>query len=210
MSATLLSAAPGSPAAPPGTAVATPPLPSPLPAPPAPPPGAPPAPAHLSAPPAPAAQLAPALLSLAKSDGSSILTLRLEPATLGQVEVRITLPPDGPAGVQVTATQPQTLLLLVRDQPLLQQALGHAGIAVDARNLSFHLAPPPAPSAAAVAAGGTMAEGSFGPGAGGAATRDSAPRRRRTTLSGAPDAVQDAAALSPGVRWLRAGLDITA
>lgn len=156
------------------------------------------------------AQLAPALLSLTRTGGANVLTLRLEPASLGQVEVRVTLPPDGPAGVQVTATQSQTLLLLVRDQPLLQQALGHAGIAVAARNLSFHLAPPPAPIAPAIAAGGTVAEGSFGPGAGGAATRDNAPRRRRAVLAAGPDAVRHSAAPSPGVRWLRAGLDITA
>ncbi len=166
-------------------------------------------------PPTPATELAPALLSFSRTDGSSVLTLRLEPATLGQVEVRIVRPPDGPADVQVTATQPQTLLLLVRDQPLLQQALDRAGIAVDTRNLSFHLAPPTPPTAPATASGGAMTQGGLasgsGLGPGGTATRDNAPRRRRTTVALSPDAVRNAAASHPpGVHWLRAGLDITA
>ncbi|MGH7102428.1 MAG: flagellar hook-length control protein FliK [Acetobacteraceae bacterium] len=170
----------------------------------------------MTLPPAPLAQLAPALVSLSRTDGSSVLTLRLEPASLGQVEVSITRPPDGPAGVQVTATNPDTLLLLVRDQPALTQALGRAGIAIDPGSLSFHLAPPPAvPATPAAPAGGGVAQGGFGPGAGqlagGAAGREPAPRRRRAGLASPAAAAGDAALTrTPAQRWLRAGLDITA
>ena len=141
-----------------------------------------------------------------------MLTLRLEPATLGQVEVRITRPTDGSPGVQVTATEPQTLLLLVRDQPQLQQALDRAGIAVDSRNFSFHLAPPlPAPTTTAAASGGAVSQGSTGAGTGNAAPRDNTPRRRRLTAAASPDSVRGAAlSRAPGAGWLRAGLDITA
>ncbi|MGH7066980.1 MAG: flagellar hook-length control protein FliK [Acetobacteraceae bacterium] len=161
--------------------------------------------------PAPLAQLAPALVSLSRADGSNVLTLRLEPASLGQVEVKITRPPDGPAGVAVTATNPETLLLLVRDQPALTAALGRAGVAIDPRSLSFHLAPPPAPATPAPSAGGAGTLAGFGPGSGSATGRESAPRRRRLSLASQAGAAAEAAITpTPGARWLRAGLDITA
>ncbi|MGH7080853.1 MAG: flagellar hook-length control protein FliK [Acetobacteraceae bacterium] len=201
----------GSPAAAPPPLSAPPAAASPPPSPAA---ALPPPPPLVTLPPAPVAQLAPALVSLSRTDGSSVLTLRLEPASLGQVEVRITRPPDGPAGVAVTATNPDTLLLLVRDQPALTAALGRAGIAIDPGSLSFHLAPPPAvPAAPAAPPGGQVAQGGFGPspGSGGAAGRETAPRRRRSGLASQAAAAGEAAtSRTPAQRWLRAGLDITA
>ncbi|MDA8048609.1 MAG: flagellar hook-length control protein FliK [Rhodospirillales bacterium] len=161
--------------------------------------------------PTPAAQLAPALFTLGRSGSSAVLTLRLEPASLGQVEVRITRPAEGPVGVQVTASQPETLLLLLRDQPALRQALDRAGLPVDPHSLSFHLAPPATPSAPVTASGEAAAAGGSGLGAGGAAARNGAPRRRRGQTASPAEAAREVAhPLPPGARWLRAGLDITA
>ncbi|HTU56644.1 MAG TPA: flagellar hook-length control protein FliK [Acetobacteraceae bacterium] len=170
----------------------------------------------------PAAQVAPALFSLARSGTSNVLTLRLEPATLGQVEVEITRPPDGPAAVKVTAEQPDTLLLLLRDQPALQQALDRAGLTLDPRSVSFHLAPSQSTasqSAAQVAAAPVAAaeamgfSGGSGLAAGGASTGDPEARRARTAARQAGAQAEDAAislGTLPGSAWLRAGLDITA
>ena len=82
--------------------------------------------------PSPAAQVAPALCSLAQaSDGSSRLTLRLDPAELGHVQIRIDRPQDAPARVEITAERPETLALLQRDQPQLQRALDQAGVPLE-------------------------------------------------------------------------------
>jgi hypothetical protein len=170
----------------------------------------------------PAAQLAPALFSLARSGASNVLTLRLEPATLGQVEVQITRPPDGPDDVKVTATEPETLLLLLRDQPSLQQALDRAGLTLDPQSVSFHLAPSQSASQSApvaasesarfgngsgFAAGGTPA----GDGSGGQSgmRRSRAGGRQAETQTDSAGAAIPLGAL-PGGTWLRVGLDITA
>ncbi len=157
--------------------------------------------------------------------------MRLEPASLGQVEVQITRPPDGPASVKVTAEQPQTLLLLVRDQPALQQALGRAGLTLDPQSVTFHLAPsqPATPAAAPVAASQGAASNGASPGSsggnpalaaaaaqtGGNPAGDPNTRRSRSTRSAASRAEGSGGALSsigalPARAWLRAGLDITA
>ncbi len=67
------------------------------------------------------------------------VTLRLDPLELGQVQVRIERPADGPAQVQVRAERPETLALLQRDAPELGRALQQAGIAQDQCRLSFSL-----------------------------------------------------------------------
>lgn len=180
----------------------------------------------------PAAQLAPALFSLVRSGTSTVLTVRLEPASLGQVQVEITRSPAGPASVKVTAEQPETLLLLVRDQPALQQALGRAGLTLDPQSVSFHLAPSQPPSQPAAApvgssqgantslanSGGNSTGTGAGPAAGGAQTGSAssggAGSRRSRSARTAARTADASTVLSVGARatraWLHAGLDITA
>ncbi len=180
----------------------------------------------------PAAQLAPALFSLVRSGTSTVLTLRLEPASLGQVQVEITRSPAGPASVKVTAEQSETLLLLVRDQPALQQALGRAGLTLDPQSVSFHLAPSQPPSQPAAApvgssqgantslanSGGNSTGTGAGPAAGGAQTGSAssggAGSRRSRSARTAARTADASTVLSVGARatraWLHAGLDITA
>ena len=160
--------------------------------------------------PSPAAQLAPALVSLAHApNGASRLTLRLDPPELGHVEVRVLRQAGEPVRVEVTVQRPETLGLLLRDQPQLQRALDHAGLPADGRSLTFHVAVPagsaapiasaPQPVSGFAAAGDGTGYGPPGHHHGGGARGDLPPG----------DASTDAGSMLPPV-WLRAGLDITA
>jgi flagellar hook-length control protein FliK len=88
-----------------------------------------------------AQQLAPALLSLTQGHGgASQMTLRLNPAELGMVQVQIDRTAAGPASVAITAERPETLQMLRQDQPALQRTLDQAGVPAEGRTVSFHVA----------------------------------------------------------------------
>jgi flagellar hook-length control protein FliK len=120
---------------------------------------------------APTAQVAPALVSLAQTtDGAQRLTLHLEPGSLGHVQIQIDRPQDAAPRVEITVQRPQTLDLLLRDQPALQHALDQAGVPKEGRTLTFHLASsdPGAPSGTSGGGNqGSHQAGSHGAGAGG-------------------------------------------
>ena len=173
-------------------------------------------------------QLAPALVTLAKTaDGGQQMTVRLHPAELGMVQVRIAQQVSGTTQVEITADNPATLLALQRDQPQLHRALDDAGIAAAGRTVTFHVAQPAQAAAggngAALAnghgtnqqaspgrtgAGLADADGSAGGGRGSyaAGERTVYPTRRRSGT--APSAV-GATARAAGASY-RIGLDITA
>ncbi|WP_428491830.1 flagellar hook-length control protein FliK [Rhodopila sp.] len=89
----------------------------------------------------PTEQLAPALLTLAKTaDGGQQMTVRLQPGDLGMVQVRIDRSASGHTQIEITADNPNTLLALQRDQPQLHRTLDEAGIPATGRNVSFHAA----------------------------------------------------------------------
>ena len=89
----------------------------------------------------PAEQVAPVLVSMAHApDGTQRLTLRLDPPELGHLQIRVERPPDAPAHVDITVEKPETLTLLLRDQPQLQRALDQAGVPPDGRSVTFHIA----------------------------------------------------------------------
>lgn len=95
----------------------------------------------------PTAQAAGAIRFLARGkDGAETLILRLDPEELGRVQISITQSPKGPASIAIRVEQPETLLLLMRDQGQLHRALDSAGIAPEGRQLSFQLAQVPAVS----------------------------------------------------------------
>jgi flagellar hook-length control protein FliK len=103
-------------------------------------PSAAPSPADIAS---PAQQVAAPLVALGPGpDHSQRLTVRLDPASLGAVQVRVDRPMDGPARVEITVERPETLSLLLRDQPELQWALDQAGIPSEGRNLVFQIATP--------------------------------------------------------------------
>ncbi len=101
------------------------------------------APAHPGAPPPQgvANQLGSAFVVLAREgEGEHHLTMTLQPPDLGLLRISIEQAKDGPSKVVITAANPSTLLILLRDQTALNQALDNAGIGGDGRAVTFHLA----------------------------------------------------------------------
>lgn len=152
------------------------------------------------APAPPASQLAPALASFATTSshptGPHQLIIRLDPAELGRVEFRIERPGGGPARIELSVERPETLLLLIRDQPQLHRALDLAGVPPADRTLHFTLAAPP-------------------PGAPPAGTDPGHQHRPHHPHPGAPNTARTDDAPDPhpdpgNTVWRRAGVDITA
>jgi flagellar hook-length control protein FliK len=144
------------------------------------------------------------LLSLATSaTGTQRLTLRLEPADLGTVQIRIDRPAEAPAHVEISVSRPDTLALMLHDQTQLQHALDQAGVPAEGRSISFHLAGQDADSPSRQA-------GDFDHSAadGQASRNGTVPWQIGRDGS---DADGGASLLPPlPMRWQRIGLDITA
>lgn len=173
-------------------------------------------PAGHTAPRAAVDQLAPTLVQVAAGPtaaGGHRTVVRLDPAELGKVEVRVERAEAGPAQVSLTVDRPETLLLLLRDQPALHRALDQAGVPAEGRTLHFQLAPAPpegAPADRGATAGwGATADGGKGdgtwngPGHGQGHGGQPGGRHRG-------HAPADAAAYGIHEAWRDAGLDITA
>jgi flagellar hook-length control protein FliK len=156
---------------------------------------------------APAQQVSAALVSLAHApDGGQRMTLRLEPAELGLVEIRINRPADAPAQVDITVQRLETMTLLLRDQPQLQRALDQAGVPADGRTLTLHVAAPETAASTGSVNSGTASSADPGQNGGNGAGARSAGQGR---AGDAADQDNDDTP-TPLARWLRAGLDITA
>ncbi len=152
----------------------------------------------------PAGQIAPALMSLGTStNGTQQLTLRLDPAELGTVQVRIDRPADAPAHVDISVSRPETLTLMLRDQSQLQHTLDQAGVPAEGRTISFHLADQGAGQ-------GTNSQSQQAGGFGHSNGYDQTPRHGSRARN-ANDTDADTSLLSSSpMRWQRAGLNITA
>jgi flagellar hook-length control protein FliK len=144
---------------------------------------------------APAAQLVPAMIQIAHAAGGQQITLRLAPAELGRVDIRIDRMGDGPATIQVLVERPETLKLLQADQPQLNQALDKAGVPQEGRTLSLSLALPD-PGGSNQNAGGQSGSPS-----GGARPPPTPPPSPAPTAYSAPVSAP---------AWQRAGINITA
>lgn len=66
-------------------------------------------------------------------------TLRLDPADLGRVEVKLDIGKDGKAVVSIQADNASTFDLLRRDSQVLERALQDAGLKLDSGGLNFSL-----------------------------------------------------------------------
>ena len=185
-----------------------------------------------------ATQLAPALLALGQgADGGQQMTLRLHPADLGMVQVRIERSTAGVATVEVTVEKADTMQALLRDQAQLHHTLDQAGVPSVGRTITFTMAPD-----ALLASGGgpsDLGQGSqHGPGNGTAAGTDNsalgssqngggqnsqssggqpsdgkggAPNQGQSAYSGGRRNDADTPPGSPSqAQWLRVGLNITA
>jgi flagellar hook-length control protein FliK len=65
--------------------------------------------------------------------------MRLDPADLGRIDVRIDVNRDGQVTSHLIVEKPETLSMLKQDAPQLQQALNNAGLKTDTGGLQFSL-----------------------------------------------------------------------
>jgi hypothetical protein len=179
--------------------------------------------AHPTGPASPAEQIAPVLLTLAKTpEGNQLMTVRLHPDDLGMVQVRIERTPSGSTQVEISAEKNNTLQALQRDQIRLHHTLDDAGIPAAGRTVTFHITQPlhaPAVTAAGTSQGGTQHQSGSrtnnsavdgGGSAGGG--RSGYPARGSRSWSG-NRVVNDSGAVAgtqASDRLRRVGLDITA
>lgn len=70
-------------------------------------------------------------------NGSDRIQIKLTPASLGTVEVKLELAPDKTVQAIVSADKPETLEMLERDARVLQKALEEAGLRTNSDSLSF-------------------------------------------------------------------------
>jgi len=99
-----------------------------------------PAAAPRSPPPAPPArQLAPVIVAVAVGGGAARLSVTLEPAELGRVEISVERNGEA-AQVRILAERPETLALLQRDQAEIERSLTQAGLAAEGRSVALGLA----------------------------------------------------------------------
>jgi flagellar hook-length control protein FliK len=150
---------------------------------------------HASAPVA-SAQLSQALTGLHIASGATGQTvIRLQPADLGTVQVRIERAHDGAATITVLVEKAATMHSIQQDLPHLHQALDRAGLPAESRQVTVQLAP----------ASGSDTHSGFGFG-------NDAPRQH--TGSRQPSAParlpEDATADTEAPNWRPAGLNITA
>ncbi len=75
----------------------------------------------------------------ALNDGLDQIKIRLHPADLGRVEVKLEFAQDGRVSAMVIADKAETLDLLQRDRAALERALQDAGLQTDSQSLNFGL-----------------------------------------------------------------------
>ena len=73
------------------------------------------------------------------SAGMNSMTLQLEPAELGKMNVKLSFTKDGTVKAHMTVDKPETLALLQKDSSHLQRALQQSGLTTDENSLSFDL-----------------------------------------------------------------------
>jgi flagellar hook-length control protein FliK len=78
-------------------------------------------------------------LSRAVQQGQERMTIRLHPAELGRIEIKLDLSAEGVVKASFHIDQPATLDLLQRDAKGLEKALGDAGLKTDGGSLNFNL-----------------------------------------------------------------------
>jgi len=162
----------------------------------------------------PTQQIAAGLQALSRTtDGNRQLVMRLDPPELGRVQIVIAQPRDGPASVVLTVERPETLLLVLRDQPGLHQALDRAGVTADGRTVNFELAPVRAESQSTVPQAGHDQSGGgaldLDARQGGRSARQDPGAAANADPTG-PDQPGDAAGGNLQPAWSRVGIDITA
>ena len=78
-------------------------------------------------------------IQVAAKQGQDHINIRLHPADLGRVEVKLDLTEDGPLRAVLIAERSDTLELLQRDAGQLERSLAQAGLKLDSGSLNFGL-----------------------------------------------------------------------
>jgi flagellar hook-length control protein FliK len=99
---------------------------------------APVGPLIVTAAPVPVSGLALEIAASARS-GKSRFEIRLDPAELGRIDVRIDVDRNGQVTSHLTVEKPETLSMLRQDAPQLQRALDDAGFKTGSDGLQFSL-----------------------------------------------------------------------
>ena len=71
--------------------------------------------------------------------GADKINIKLHPAHLGRIEVRLDIAPEGQLSAIIMAEKPETLELLQRDIRGLEKALQQAGLETNSHNFDFGL-----------------------------------------------------------------------
>lgn len=78
-------------------------------------------------------------LAASVQSGKTRFEIRLDPADLGRIDVRIDVDRNGQVTSHLSVEKPETLSMLRQDAPQLQQALNNAGLKTDGGGLQFSL-----------------------------------------------------------------------
>jgi flagellar hook-length control protein FliK len=78
-------------------------------------------------------------IAVTARSGKSSFEIRLDPADLGRIDVRIDVDSTGQVTSHLTVEKPETLSMLKQDAPQLQQALDDAGFKTGSNGLQFSL-----------------------------------------------------------------------
>ncbi len=78
-------------------------------------------------------------LSRQVTDGNTRFQIRLDPAELGRIDVKLDIDSDGRVHARLTVEKAETLDLMQRDQRALEKALQQAGLDQSKTNLEFSL-----------------------------------------------------------------------
>jgi len=96
--------------------------------------------------------------------GNTKFQIRLDPADLGRIDVKLDLDKSGTVNAHMVVERPETLDLMMRDQRALQQALQQAGLDTSKTSLEFSLRQNPfAGTGADTGQGGNRGQPGFGP-----------------------------------------------
>jgi flagellar hook-length control protein FliK len=78
-------------------------------------------------------------IAVSAKNGKSSFEIRLDPADLGRIDVRIDVDRNGQMTSHLTVEKPETLSMLQQDAPHLQRALDDAGFKTGDGGLQFSL-----------------------------------------------------------------------
>jgi flagellar hook-length control protein FliK len=78
-------------------------------------------------------------IAASAKNGKSNFEIRLDPADLGRIDVRISIDSTGQMTSHLMVEKPETLSMLQQDAPQLQQALNDAGFKTGDSGLQFSL-----------------------------------------------------------------------